>query len=65
MNSLRLEGPDKPGLGARIARALAAAGLNLRGFSAASVARKGIAYFAFDTAEDAKKAASALKKELK
>ena len=33
MYSLRLEGPDKPGFGARISDAIAEAGINMRGLS--------------------------------
>ncbi len=64
MHSLRLIGPDRPGLGARIASAVAAAGVNMRGFSAASIGKQCVAYFAFDTADDQTKAARALKKAL-
>ncbi|MCL5270648.1 MAG: amino acid-binding protein [bacterium] len=60
--SLRMSGPDKPGLGSRITAELTAADINLRGISAASIARKCIVYFAFDTQADAAKAARVLKK---
>ena len=65
LHSLRLEGPDRPGLSATITRALEATGINLRGLSAAAMGRRCVVYFAFDTAVDARKAASALKKALK
>jgi hypothetical protein len=63
--SLRLEGPDKRGLGALITRALADAGINLRGLSAAAIGRRHVTYFAFDRAEDARRAGPILKKALK
>lgn len=63
--SLRLEGPDKAGLGNRIAGLLAGAGINLRGFSGAALGTKAVFYFAFDSAEDTRKASAALKKEFK
>ncbi len=62
MYSLRLEGPDKPGLGARISDAIAEAGINMRGLSAAAIGRKSVVYFAFDTDADVKMASRALKK---
>ena len=62
LHSLRVEGTDAPGIGAKMTRALASAGLNLRGLSAASLGRKFVAYFAFDTATDADKATGVLKK---
>lgn len=64
MHSLRVEHPDRPGIGAQITRALADAGINLRGISAASVGRRSVVYFAFDQAEDARKAAGLLRRAL-
>jgi len=65
LHSLRLEGPDRRGLGALITRALADAGINLRGLSAAALGRRHVTYFAFDQAEDARRAGPILKKTLK
>ena len=62
LHSLRIEGIDKPGLGAKMAKALSGAGINLRGLSAAGVGTKFVCYLALDTAEDAKKATDTLKK---
>lgn len=64
MHSVRIAGPDKPGLGHRMTRAIAAEGINLRGVTAASIGKKCLVYFAFDSKEDAKKATRALKKLL-
>ncbi|HOW18291.1 MAG TPA: ACT domain-containing protein [Phycisphaerae bacterium] len=64
MHSLRLEAPDRPGLGARITRAVAEAGVSMRGLSAAALGRQCVVYFAFDSEEDARKAAKAIKKAL-
>ncbi len=61
MHSLRIEGVDKPGMAAKIQKALADAGLNLRGVSGAALGRKFVAYLALDSAEDAAKAAKVLK----
>lgn len=61
LHSVRIEGADKPGLGTMMTRALANAGINLRGLSAAAVGKKFVAYLALDTAADADNAAKALK----
>jgi hypothetical protein len=62
IHSLRLEGPDKPGLIASVTRALSGAGISFRGLSAAAAGRKFVAHLAVDSADEAKKAAAALKK---
>ena len=59
--TLKVEGDDAGGLGGRIATAIADAGINLRGVSAAVIGRKFVAYFGFDSGADATKAARALK----
>lgn len=65
LQSVRIEGPDKPGLGTKMTRVLADAGINLRGISAAALGRNSVTYFAFDGAEDADRAIALLKKALK
>jgi hypothetical protein len=65
MFGLRLEGPDKQGMGAKVTRALAQAGVNLRGISAAALNRKFVTYFSFDSKEDSAKAMKTIKAELK
>jgi len=55
LHTVRAEGPDKRGEGARIAQALAEKGLNLRGLSAAAISKKFICHIAVDTATDAAK----------
>lgn len=62
MHSLRIEGNDKAGIGSKISRALADAGINVRGFSAAAIGKKFVAYLAVDSEADAEAAAKALKK---
>lgn len=62
--SLRVEAADWPGLGARITRAIAEAGINLRGLSAAAFGRRSVSYLAFDSDADARKAGRALKTAL-
>ena len=58
--TVRIEGPDKRGEGARITEALADKGLNLRGFSAAAINKKLVAHIALDTSADAAKAVRVL-----
>jgi hypothetical protein len=65
LHSVRIEGPDKPGLGTKVARAISDAGINLRGVSAAALGRRMVTYLAFDNAADADNAIRALKKTLK
>jgi hypothetical protein len=65
LRSLKVEGQDKQGLGAKITCALADAGINLRGLSAAALGKKSVVYIAFDSAADAGKAAQVLKKLLR
>jgi len=59
--TLRVEGADKPGLGGRVTRAVADAGVNLRGLSAAVLGTKFVAYLGFDSQADADKAMAAIK----
>jgi hypothetical protein len=59
--TLRVEGPDKAGVGAMLSRAIADAGVNLRGISAAVMGNKYVAYFGFDSDADADRAAKAIK----
>jgi hypothetical protein len=65
LHSVRIEGPDRPGLGTKMTRALADAGINLRGVSAAALGRRAVTYLAFDSAADADTAVRTLKKALK
>ena len=62
LHSLRVEGADKPGMGAKLTKALADAGINLRGFSAAALGKRYVTHLALDKAQDAAKAAAVLKK---
>jgi hypothetical protein len=64
LHSVRVEGPDKPGLGAKLTRAIGDAGISMRGSSAAALGRRCVVYFAFDTVEDANKANRVLRKVL-
>ena len=59
--AFRVEGTNRAGLGAKMTSAIADAGINMRGLSAAAVGSRFVAYMAFDSAEDADKAAKAIK----
>jgi len=59
--TLRVEGPDQPGLGERMLRAISDLGINLRGFSAAAIDGKFVAYIGFFRADEASRAAHALR----
>jgi len=61
LNGLRVAAADKPGLGARLAKELGAAGINLRGFSGAAIGKRAIFHLAFDCNADANKAMRCLK----
>ncbi len=59
--AFRVEGTNRAGLGAKMTSAIADAGINMRGLSAAALGSRFVAYMAFDSAEDADKAAKAIK----
>ena len=63
-NTLRVEGPDQPELGARIARTVANTDINMRGASAAKLEDRCVFYLAFDSEADASKARDALTESL-
>jgi hypothetical protein len=62
MYGLRVEGGDKPGLGAKITRALGNAGISFRGLTAHAIGSKFVCNIALDSADDATRAAAVLKK---
>lgn len=64
LHAVRIEGPDRAGLGAEITRAVAAKGINLRGASAAAVGKKALFYLAVSSAADQKAAIAAVKRAL-
>jgi hypothetical protein len=61
LHSLRIEGPDKPGMAAKLTQAVSDAGINLRGLSAAAFGKRQVTHVALDSAQDAAKTAKALK----
>ena len=62
IHSVRIEGADRPGLGAQIARALGDAGITFRGISGIAIGRKFVSYIACDSAEDQTKSIATLRK---
>ena len=65
VHSVRVEGPDRAGLGTKMTRVIADAGISLRGISAVALGRRAVTYFAFDSAADANTAIGVLRKTLK
>ncbi len=62
LQALRIEGRDKPGLGAKITEAPAAKEINLRGLSASVIGRRFVLYVALDSSTDAARAARIVKR---
>jgi len=62
IHGVRIEGGDKPGVGAKITRALGNAGISFRGLTAIAIGSKFVSYVACDSADDAAKAMAVLKK---
>ena len=56
VQSVRVEGENKPGIAAEITEKLAAAGINLRGLSASVSGARFVIYIGLDSAEDAETA---------
>lgn len=53
LRSVRVEGPDEPGIAAKIAKTVGDAGINMRGFSAAVLGTQFVVHIGVDSAEDA------------
>lgn len=64
LQTLRIEGPDAHGLGARIATALADAGIEIRGYWALALGDRTVTDIAFDDEEDQEKARQVLERSL-
>ena len=59
---VRIEGPDKPGLAAKITGAVAGVGISFRRLTQVAIRGRFVAYLALDSVEDAEKAMRVLKK---
>jgi hypothetical protein len=64
IGALKVAGPDKPGLCARVTKALGDAGISIRAISAMAVGKQCVMYIAFDSADDAAKGTKAVSKAL-
>ncbi len=62
LHSVRIEGANRRGVGAEITTALAEAGINIRGLSAAAIGSKFVCHVAFDKTAEATKAARVLRR---
>ena len=62
IHGIRIEGTDKPGLGAKIGRCLADAGISFRGMNSMAIGKNFLTFIAVDSADDAAKAVKALRK---
>ena len=65
MYAICVEASNRSGLAAKLTRAVAANGINLRGASAAAIGKKARIYLALGTKDDMEKAVKAAKKALK
>jgi hypothetical protein len=61
LHAIRIDTGNKPGFSAEMARALASAGLNLRGLTGVAITNRALFYIAFDSSADAGKATRVLK----
>jgi hypothetical protein len=62
IHSVRVQGQNRPGLAADVAGKLAAAKLNIRGFSAAELGTRFVMYIAMDSEADAERAVQVLRR---
>jgi hypothetical protein len=62
LHAVRVEGAVQPGLAVKMTQALGGAGIPIQGLSVTTISKRFVAYLAVDTADDAAKAASVLKK---
>lgn len=64
IRTVRVEGPNMPGLGAKITQALADAGLNIAGFTAAALGNLHVTSITFDKPDDVTRAREVLQQAL-
>lgn len=62
LHSVRVQGPDQPGVAAALTQKLAEGGINLRGYSACVIGKQFVAYVAVDSLDDANRAVGILEK---
>jgi len=61
VHAVRVEGANEPGIASRLTKRLAAAGISLRGFSAAVIGSRFVLYIGLDATEDAEQAIALLR----
>lgn len=59
--ALKIEGNDEPGVGAKLARAVAEAGVSMKSLSAGVIGNRFACYIEFDNVQDREKADAAIK----
>ena len=64
LHTLRIEGPNYPGLAAGMTKLIADAGINMRGFSGAAIGDRCVFYIAFEDDDEAIRAAQVLTSKL-
>src|ERR1051325_3499198 len=62
IHGVRIEGSDKLGMGAKIARAVAESGVSMRGMNSMAIGKNFLSFLALDSAEDAARIVKALRK---
>jgi hypothetical protein len=62
IHGVRIEGTDKPGMGAKLARAVAESGVTMRGLNSMAIGKNFLTFLALDSAEDAARVVKALRK---
>ena len=62
IHGVRIEGTDKPGMGAKIARAVAESGISMRGMNSMAIGKNFLSFLALDSAEDAARIVKTLRK---
>ena len=61
LHSVCVEGPNEPGMAAKLAKAIGDAGINMRGFSAAAIGTQFVLHIGVDSPEDTDAVAKLLK----
>ena len=62
LHCFRIEGPDRPGLGAKLTHALSEADINVRGLTAAAIGKRCVVYLTVDSPTDAAKVSRILRR---
>ena len=64
LHTLRIDGPDEPGIAYRVTLALAGEGINIRGLSAMTIGNQYRMFLAFDTQPEADRAIARLQRAI-